>query len=257
MPIAVFLLSTIPLAIFFAISFLKLPAVLRIPASIEVGLTLILFMTSYYLASFMDAGYLPFDWYRTKKFKYSWQEQLDGLAVRPDQKEFAKTYRPTYASFSGSFGRFVIRGDHICFWIGQWVAKRNHKQFLLLNFWGGIYGLSLMVWTLFGKEVLSVNSFVRTALVLFAFGIEMIFSISMLWVFFSSLNDLKNNVTTIQKWKADRGEQRARDYNCNQSMREVCGHGTCLCWMCPTYAFQDDLAIREGDLPPESDNLFD
>jgi hypothetical protein len=254
MLIFVSILSMIPFAVFFAITFPKLSQGLQIASGITVGITGILFMSSYFAAACMDPGFLPFDWVKTRKFKYTWREQLSGLAVRNDQIEFAKANRPAYASFSKSAGRFVVRADHICAWIGQWVAKRNHKQFLLMNFWGGVFALMMVIWTLFVSKRMISGSIYVTIFGLFGFGIELTFGITMLYVFGVGMNDLRRNVTTIQKWKTLNGQEAPEKYSWIHGMREVCGQGTMACWLCPCPAFGDDLMIIEGDLPPEPCN---
>ena len=226
---------------------------MRIAAPIEIGFTLVMFAWSYFGASCMDPGYLPFDWVREKRLRYTWQEQLTGLGVRQDQIEFAKNHRPRFASFSKSAGRFVIRADHICGWIANWVGKRNHKQFMLMNFWGSAYALSLFVWNILGASALQPEKLFRMAAILVCFGIEAVFAFALMFVFGYALNDLANNVTKIQKWKKEQSVTN-QNYTCMQSMREVCGNGTVLCWCVPIPAFGDDMRV-DDELPPEDDDM--
>ena len=227
---------------------------MRIAAPVEVGFTLVMFLWSYFGASCMDPGYLPFDWVREKRLKYTWQEQLTGLGVRQDQIEFAKSHRPKFASFSKSAGRFVIRADHICGWIANWVGKRNHKQFMLMNLWGSLYSASLFVWNILGAKALHPENLFEMAAVLVAFGTEAVFGFALMFVFGYALKDLANNVTKIQKWKNEQTEN-GGNYTCMQSMREVCGNGSVFCWCVPTPAFGDDMRIDE-DLPEIEDVTY-
>jgi hypothetical protein len=47
----------------------------------ETTLTMGLFAWSYYGAVCRDPGYLPYDWERTRRTKYTWQELMTGTAV--------------------------------------------------------------------------------------------------------------------------------------------------------------------------------
>jgi hypothetical protein len=240
-------LILLTLGIFYGLIFPKFQSrTHQIIASIELGILLFMFLWSYYAASCMDPGFLPFDWVRTQRFRYDWQDQLSGLAIRSDQIAFAEEHRPAFASFSRAYGRFVIRGDHICGWIGNWVGKRNHKQFLLMGFWGAFYAISLMFWNLLGSSVVSESSGWQFLLIFGGFGTDLVFAIGLSFVFLSSMNDLRHNLTTIQRWKRERGE----NYGCVQSMREVCGTGWMICWICPLPAFDTDLFIAGDDYPP-------
>ncbi|OHT08474.1 hypothetical protein TRFO_22983 [Tritrichomonas foetus] len=111
---------------------------------VELFITLIFFFWSYFSSVLMDPGFLPYDWSSTRRTKYSWIEQLEGLAINSQQIEYVETHpRPVNSCFSHSSGRLVLRPDHICGWIANWVGKRNHKNFILMMFWGSLFTLSL------------------------------------------------------------------------------------------------------------------
>lgn len=250
MPVIVTALILYPFLIYV---FVILPAYdsqkLQIIALVEVSIALVLFLWSYMYAAFSDPGYLPFDWIRDKKMKYSWQEQMTGLGVRQDQIDFAKSHRPSFASFSKSAGRFVIRADHICGWIANWVGKRNHKQFILMTFWGSFYCLSLFIWDMFGVTSIA-KSMLKMVVVMSVFGLECMFGMMMMFAFVSTMKDLRQNVTKIQKWKNERNMD-ANEYSFEEAMREVFGKGSFWCWCVPVPAFGEDLGIVEGELPDE------
>jgi hypothetical protein len=195
----------------------------------------------------MDPGFLPFTWVRTKRFWYSWEEQLDGLAVTDAQFAFAcaPENRAPGSSFSRTSGRFVIRADHICGWIGNWVGKRNHKQFMLFNFYGFWLALALFG-SAFGQRGFSFSElpFALIAAELIAAALEVTMGLSMIAVFVGLLVDLGHNRTKIQRMRNFRG---IPGYSCEQSMREVCGEDAIGWWICPTAAFNKDLVVRPDD----------
>lgn len=208
--------------------------------------TLILFLWAYFAAACMDPGFLPYNWFETRKTKYNWQEQLSGLAIREDQVQYAYDHRPNIASFSKSAGRFVIRADHICGWIGNWVGKRNHKQFILMNFWGSMYALNLFVWHIpIIQQIMPSEDhslfFVYILLVFFEGCVEIVFAILLFYVFIMSLDDLRKDLTKIKKWKNEKGQ----DYSCLKATREVFGPGNICCFVFPTPAFSDVIVFDQ------------
>jgi hypothetical protein len=63
-----------------------------------------------------------------------------GILSTPEQTEWIKSQpRPNRCIYSSVARRIVIRPDHFCGWTSTWIGKRNHKFFLLFNFWGCIY----------------------------------------------------------------------------------------------------------------------
>jgi hypothetical protein len=202
-----------------------------------------LFLYTYFAAACMDPGFLPFTWVHTQRFWYSWQEQLDGLAVTEAQFAFARSHRAPGCSFSASSGRFVIRADHICGWIGNWVGKRNHKQFILFNFYGFWLGISICAFTFVQPPLFDLP---RAVLIveLIAAGIGGVMGLSMLAMFGQLLADLAQNRTKIQRMRNVGG---GGEYSCEESMREVCGEDGIGWWICPTAAFDERLVVRPDD----------
>lgn len=198
---------------------------------------LVLFAWAFLGTMFMDPGFLPFDWVRTQRTRYSYEEQLSGLAIQEKQFEYAEQNRPPSSVFSHSAGRFVVRGDHICMWVSNWVGKRNHKQFLLMNFWGTLMCM------LFGcVTVLSLSpkaSFLRFFLELLAVCTEASFGLTMLCMLIGSLFNLSKNRTTLMDIK----DEESTDLGCCNNFKEVCGEGPLWSWLIPTPAFGDQLNL--------------
>ncbi|OHT11711.1 DHHC zinc finger domain containing protein [Tritrichomonas foetus] len=206
-------------------------------ALIETTIITFLFLWSYLSASCMDPGYLPYYWYQTQNDWYPWEEQLSGLATTETQCVFVDMHeRPNNAAFSRSAGRFVIRGDHICDWICNWVGKRNHKQFFLLIIYGSLYCLSMIFWTLFVKS--SKVSQLRYSLIVVSLVLEIVFAFALIITFVSRFIMVLSNQTQIQVYKNQIPEPKE---SWIESLEEICGPGTKLCWFIPTPAFGKEL----------------
>lgn len=95
-----------------------------------------LFLTSYFMAMCMSPGYLPFYWAIEKRHKYTYEEQMDGIITTDEQFDFAyRNSRPQRGALSTQGRRIVLRADHVCKWIANWVGYKNHRYFLLQLFW--------------------------------------------------------------------------------------------------------------------------
>ncbi|OHT09148.1 DHHC zinc finger domain containing protein [Tritrichomonas foetus] len=223
--------------------------IIQIIAPFPIFIFLGLFMWSYFGAVCMDPGYLPFNWIQTQKFYYTWQEQLSGIAVTQEQVNFAKTpkNRPPHCSFSTSAGRYVLRADHICGWIANWVGKRNHKQFMLMNLYGGLYAGCLFAFQFGVKDLHQMFDREMSILIPQVLGLALdgAFMLVLICMFFQTLSELAINRTKIQKMKNMEG---GKSYSCLESMQEVCGTGNKCLWCCPTPAF-DETLVMTADMP--------
>jgi hypothetical protein len=198
------------------------------------------------MAACMDPGFLPFNWVHSRRFWYSWEEQLNGLAETQDQFTFARDpqNRPPGCSFSTASGRFVIRADHICGFIANWVGKRNQKQFMLFNLYGFGLAVSLFVFKVVEKEPSLLNlPSTEKWLQLSTVALEVLFGCYMIAMFVQTLVDLGKNRTKIQRMRNEQGKR--GEYSCEESMREVCGEGKMIWWICPTPAFDESLVISD------------
>lgn len=91
------------------------------------------------------------------------------------------------------------------------------------------------------------SGFTVLPIVIFLEGsVEVIFGVLLLYVTIANLRDLRHDLTEIQKWKHEKGNN---DFTFMQAMRQIFGNDCVCCWFCPTQAFDDDLEIEE--LPNE------
>lgn len=262
MPIVVPILILYPLVIYFIFTIPYSYLACQIIGPIIIFFMMIMFLWSYFATVCMDPGFLPYNWVQTKKFYYSWQDQLSGCALTKEQIEFAKRpeNRPPGSSFSTQSGRYVIRADHICGWVANWVGKRNHKQFMLMNLWGSLYCFALLGFN-FGTtttehyfDALDIKMLPH----LFALVLELTFGLTLISMFFSVFYELRQNRTKIQKWKNERGQS----YDFDHSLQEIYGTGPSYLYCCPTPAFDEHLVLNAEDTYPtpvladEEENSF-
>lgn len=223
---------------------------LQIVATIETFACYILFMWAYYGAACSDPGYLPFDWLKTKRTKYRWDELMDGTVVKMEDFNLIDNLpKPPGSSFSKHSGRYIIRADHICGWIGNWVGKRNHKQFILMTLWGGLAALSYFVWRWIPTKSLKEYSEILFGFEIAAAILEAVFALMLLVSFGQFTMEITEDQTRIQKWKGEATVKKGHI----ESMKEVCGNGYKCGWICPYHAFSDDLILEDHGEPNIND----
>jgi hypothetical protein len=110
-------LPDLPLTFFWSV-------VMLISWVIAIGLMLLTYLT--------DPGYLPFFFPATNRQEFTFDELRSGTAVTSLQRSWArKQRRPGRIQFGERIGRFVIRGDHFCEFMGNWIGLKNHRYFIL------------------------------------------------------------------------------------------------------------------------------
>ena len=219
MPVLVVILTLISYFTFWISNFPELKSGYKTICPIIATFFLIMFQYTYFSAACKDPGYLPYDWIRTRKFKYDWPELMSGLAIREDQKKFAQKYKPPFASFSNSTGLYIIRADHICGWVTNWIGKRNHKDFILMLFYGFLYSLFLIISRFFVKDG---NSFLQSGYIflsLMSFSIELLFSFLLLSALIENLFNAALNKTSVSEYKGRPNPNNG----CLNSCSEICG----------------------------------
>lgn len=99
----------------------------------------------YLMAHFTSPGILPWNWAKTKQRIYSKNELRDGIAINHEQKEWGKNHDwPARSFFSGDFGAIILRAEHYCPWISQWVGLKNLKFFLQSLFYSAVFSIEIL-----------------------------------------------------------------------------------------------------------------
>jgi hypothetical protein len=240
MPVVVTLLGILCYATHVGGCVPRLSLGLRIVSLFQITLAYVMFTVSYFNAVCRDPGYLPFNWSLTCRTKYSWHELLDGTATEEDQFAFVRVARrPRGCSFSSSAGRFVIRADHVCGWIANWVGKRNHKFFLLFQCWTIVFLASLLAWKWVPR---SSASGVWPALIVITALVEAAALLYLLVTTGTAVKDLLRGRTYLQQLKGMEGHQIRTVDAC----RQICGDTPIACWpfsMAPP--FPDDIELKD------------
>jgi hypothetical protein len=85
-----------------------------------------------YAASYLvNPGFLPWNWWHTRKHSYTISELQNGIATNTDQVMWAKVHGiPNRCHFSRKYGLFILRADHDCGWLNGWVGVGNHSHFV-------------------------------------------------------------------------------------------------------------------------------
>lgn len=233
--IGITFISTVPIIFHILVIIPEISLISKIISCTLIFICYFLFLWSYYASSFMDPGFLPFDYAISRKPSYNWQELLSGTTINEKQEKFAIENKPYFASFSRSMGRYVIRADHICGWINNWVGRKNHKQFILFCFWGIVFSCVMIISKLAFMRVMIKKSAVFIVFSMLLTFYEISYSIVLIYTLYTSLRDLLNNTTKVQSWKGENGSELSPI----ESMQIVFGKVPWYKWLIPTPAFSD------------------
>jgi hypothetical protein len=168
---------------------------------------------------------------------------MAGTVTTKVQHEYVRAVpRPPGCSFSRSSGRYVIRADHICGWIANWVAKRNHKHFILFMWWGAVASLSLFAWRWIPQSDLKKQSHWMWVVELTATVAEGVFGFCLLLAGPSFCVGVLSARTKLQRMKGEDARQVGR----MEALRQVFGDGSVVAWAWPTDAFGDEIQLEEA-----------
>jgi hypothetical protein len=102
-----------------------------------VGASTLLLVT---LSWLVDPGYLPYFYPLTGRTTFTPAEMRSGTASNSSQRAWARRQRrPARIVFAETTGRYVIRGDHYCVFVDNWIGLYNHRYFLLAVAYMTIY----------------------------------------------------------------------------------------------------------------------
>jgi hypothetical protein len=248
MPFAITIILAFCYSLFVIASFLRYTFLsVQVIAGIETTLVTFLFYISYLHAVCRDPGYLPFNWTAPDPTKYSWRDLMPGTAVSQAQIEYAVSRaRPPGTSFSKSYGRYIIRADHICGWVSNWVGKRNHKQFLLMIIWGIITAVSLFLWRFAPREPVGGINTLLGGLDIVAAVLEALFGLLLIASLSGFLSEAMSGKTRVQQHKGGQFRRISK----TEALEEICGTGSICCWICPTDAFPDEIELMDNEEQP-------
>ncbi|EAY16434.1 DHHC zinc finger domain containing protein [Trichomonas vaginalis G3] len=204
----------------------------------------LLWLISFLLAMCKSPGYLPWYWAVEKGTEYTFQEQMDGIITNENQYNFAlQNARPERATLTKKGRRFVLRADHICPWIANWLGLKNYRHFIQFLFWN--FSLFVCFFVLFVYQIYDAakNGWKTRASTIGTFICalpDIPFFIFFLIILFRHLYYLCTNTTTLQELKAHNGDDESEEYynpynnGCRNNCAEVMGPHYCCClWCCP------------------------
>ena len=125
--------------------------ILHLPAIFVFLITLfaILFALSYLMIIYEGPGFLPY--YYPLKITHNPNAPVDylsGVVTTVRQEEYVRSKpKPERTDYFSTVKRYVIRPDHFCGWVGQFIGKKNHKLFFLFNLYGVTYITAFLLCT--------------------------------------------------------------------------------------------------------------
>ncbi|EAY15103.1 DHHC zinc finger domain containing protein [Trichomonas vaginalis G3] len=231
---------------------------------------------AYLNAMCRSPGYLPWFWFIEKRRKYTYEEQMAGIITTEEQKTFASNLdRPERAVFSAKARRIVLRADHICKWIGNWVGLKNYRYFFTQLVWFILEFICFFI--IFILEIVDMakngwkTTVPRIAMLILIIPVILFFIFFMI-VFVRHIGYLTTNKTTVQALKAERSGDYTNPYDlgCRQNCIQTIGDEKyCFAWFCPCpiprnsdgfYWKRNDSAFVENQgeiVPPSNANAVD
>jgi hypothetical protein len=207
--------------------------------------TFLLWLISYLCAVFSSPGYIPFFWVVERGERFTYDQQMSGVITTKDQFDFANNNeRPERASLSKQARRMVLRADHICPWIANWVGLKNYRWFMLKLIWSILYFANWFVVLAFDAVEMkrkwrtdaSFIGMLCCALPAFGFGGFIVV------IFTRHFGFSTHNTTTLQEFKKKKLKDKHNYYDlgCWRNCESVMGPGKCcLCWFFPVPIFRE------------------
>ena len=185
-----------------------------------------------YKVVFSNPGYLPFYYPATDRKTFTDEEYQYGKALFAPQIKWArKQKRPNRSIFSAKVGYFVLRADHYCAWMTNWIGLKNQRYFIIFLFYGSIVLISIFLNTLsFMHYHYSLHS---TAFYIFALSASGFFSIFIGLQLLQQVYNATFNTLTMELIKQMEPFYSRGTLN---NWEEVCGSSKYIClWPFPCY----------------------
>lgn len=199
-----------------------------------------IWIVSYFCACCRSPGYLPFYWSVEKKEVFTYEQQMDGVCTNDEQKQFATyNYRPERGSFSQQARRLVLKADHICKWIANWVGLKNYRYFYQTVLWFLIYFIDwfvvfILVFVRIGQDGWKTRvGNIGILVCVIPIGGFLIFVII---IFRRHTRYTVHNTTTLQQFRLKKNADKHNYYDlgCWNNCVQVFGPAKCcICWFFP------------------------
>lgn len=209
------------------------------------GFAFLMWAFSYFSAMCRSPGYLPFYWAVEKRHHYTYEEQMDGVITNEEQFNFACcNSRPERGSLSRQGRRFILRADHVCKWISNWVGFKNYRYFYVQLFWTMVvflmyfFIIGIAVYTMITKSFGSLLLYQKIVnIAMFAFTLpDLGFFIFFMLIFCRHTKYVCINETTLGEFKkrnlAD--QHNYYDLGATKNISQTCGSWKyCLLYLLP------------------------
>jgi len=193
---------------------------------------------SYFTAMFRSPGYLPFYWAVEKRHEYTYEEQMDGIITRNEQFAFANcNERPERGSLSRQARRLVLKADHICTWLSNWIGLKNYRFFFLQLVWTfAVFVFWFIIVYFQVNSYLKTKKFTTTTITMMVLILPDIgFFFFFMKVFINHIRYVIHNDTTLYEFKRNTmtDDHNYYDVGCCNNIEQTMGP----CYCCPLYLF--------------------
>lgn len=153
-----------------------------------------------------------------------------GYAYKKEQIKWArKQKKPNRSTFSEHAGYFVIRADHYCAWVRNWISYKNHRFFLIFVGFSAFYMIILLLTFchLFLFHMKEFSFFCHAFDISLSGFFSFIFTVQTCYQYYH----VSINKTLLEKLKK---QNRFYDRGCLNNWSEVCGQKKLICiWPFP------------------------
>lgn len=153
---------------------------------------------------------------------------MSGVITNEEQYTFAFSgTRPERATLSRQARRLVLKADHICKWLSNWVGLKNYRYFYQKLVWSLVYMFSFMglvLWCIYRMVKISSNPDFYIILMFVGFIPAFGFTGFLVILFVRHTGYLIHNNTTLQEYKSAQNKDWKNPYdlgcwdNCAQTM---------------------------------------
>lgn len=167
------------------------------------SLGFILWNISYFLSVFTDPGFLPFFWFVEQGVDYTLPELWGGTVTNERQLQFAHGHHTPERSFISKIARrIVLRADHYCHYISNFVGLKNHKYFFCMLFWSLfnilIYLIECICYIKYSFAGAKINVALAVLLSIFC-ALNIVLFILVVNLFIQTITTFAKNILYVEK----------------------------------------------------------